>query len=286
MIEMTDGKLVTFTTKDHFRLHGFLFKSKGKNKRLLIHQHGMTGNFFTWKVLQMLSKNLNDTGTDLFSANNRGFGFITSFYKENGNRKKIGSALEKFEDCLKDIEAAIEAGRKMGYKEFVLSGHSTGCQKIAHYMYKKKNPRVKALLLLAPADDYNLQMTRQGKRFPEAIKIAKEEARKENGTLPKWIHDFSPKRYLSVADLKNAEARLFDYSGEMKEFSKIRVPMLAIFGSKETPTQIKPKKMLEILGEKSKTLLVTAEIKGANHGFTKKEKELCNCITLFLKIIR
>ena len=118
------------------------------------------------------------------------------------------------------------------------------------------------------------------------IKIAKEEARKENGTLPKWIHDFSPKRYLSVADLKNAEARLFDYSGEMKEFSKIRVPMLAIFGSKETPTQIKPKKMLEILGEKSKTLLVTAEIKGANHGFTKKEKELCNCITLFLKIIR
>jgi len=281
------GELIEFKTKDNLTQYGFLKKSKQGNKKLIIHVHGMCGDFFRFPLTWILSKEIEKTDKDLFVINTRGAGLITRFYK--GKQKKlIGTANEKFEESIIDIDAAIKTGKELGYKEFILSGHSTGCQKITYYQAKKKNKQVKALLLLAPGDDYNLAKTKLKKKFSKAVAIAKQMAAKgkSNEQMPKWVTPYSAKRFLSYADTKNTECQLFNYSGKLKIFSSIKEPTLAVFGSKETRTDKTPKEMLKALQEKSSSsMLVTAEIKGAKHSFKGFEKQTSKIISNFLKLI-
>lgn len=284
------GELVKFTTKDGLVLEGFLHHSAKKNRRAIIHVHGMIGTFYKPPFLWELSKELKDTGYDLFMFNNRGTGLETRFTSK-GRRKDIGTAHEKFEECILDIDAAIKTMQELGYKEFFLSGHSTGCQKITYYQAKKQNKKVKALLLLAPADDYNEARKKLGKKFQTAVKTAKQMDRQGKGPeiVPKWvstysgIEAFSAKRFLSVADSKSTEAQVYNYHGRMANFSKIKEPMFAVFGSKEAHKEISPRKMLKILREKTNSeLLITCEIKGAKHSFYGNEKELVKGIKNFI----
>lgn len=281
------GKLVSFITSDRLELQGFISESKPHNKKIIIHIHGMTGDFsrhpFTWHLAQLLK----GSQYDLFTSNTRGYGIKTRFYFGK-NKKVIGTAFEKFEESALDVGAAIKEAEKLGYDEIILSGHSTGCQKIAYYQAKMHNKKVKALILNAPADDFNHAIKKLGKEFPKAIKIAKKLAKsgKGNTVLNKYAGDYTAKRFLSYADPKNPEAEAFNYSGKLKQFSKIRQPMLAIFGSKEPPTDKTPKQMLAKLQERTKAdMFLTAEIRGADHSFIGKEKEACKVILDFLRLI-
>jgi len=284
---ISEATMITYKSKEGFNLHGALYKSKKGNKQVIIHQHGMIGNFFGFPLINEEIKFLKGSAYDLFSTNNRGFGTVSNFYYKK-KKVKIGTALEKFEDCIKDVNSAIESMRALGYTEFILQGHSTGCQKVAYYQAKTNNPKVKALILLAPVDDYNLAKTNLGKKFMKAVLFAKKMVKmKKGGELtPKWISYYSAKRFLSYADPKNAEAQLFNYSGKLKLFSNIKVPVLAIFGSKERKTDKIPTQMLKVLEEKSRSnLLITKEIKGADHPFIGYEKETAKAVLDFLRLI-
>ena len=81
---------------------------------------------------------------------------------------------------------------------------------------------------------------------------------------------FSARRFLSVADLKNVEARLFNYNGPLKEVSRINAPILAMFGSMD-PSAPKPtRKYMEILKSRRGTnQFQYALIRGARHSFEK-----------------
>jgi alpha/beta superfamily hydrolase len=97
---------------------------------------------------------------------------------------------------------------------------------------------------------------------------------------------YSAKRFLSYADPKNSEAQAFNYGGKLSLFSSIKIPMLAVFGSKETKTDKAPTQMLKVLEEKSRSeLLVTKEIKGADHPFVGYEDETAKAVLDFLKLV-
>ncbi|MFA5125439.1 MAG: DUF1749 domain-containing protein [archaeon] len=281
------GELIEFKTKDNLTIHGFLKKSREGNKKLIIHIHGMCGDFFRFPLTWVLSKKIEKTDKDIFLINTRGTGLITRFFKGK-KRKLIGTANEKFEESIYDIDAAIKTGKELGYKEFILSGHSTGCQKISYYQEKKKNNKVKALLLLAPGDDYNLAKTKLNKKFKKAVLMAKKMVSKGKGEkqMPEWVTPYSAKRFLSYADTKNIECNLFNYSGELKVFSKIKEPILVVFGTKEPKTDKTPKEMLELLRKKTNSkILITVEIKGAKHSFNGFEEQTSKTIRNFLKLI-
>jgi alpha-beta hydrolase superfamily lysophospholipase len=285
LMEKLGVDLIKFKTKDGLMLDGFISKSRPKNKKLIIHLHGMTGDFFRGFFLPTWIRKLNGTKYDLFSINTRGYGLITKFYC--GKEKKlIGTAHEKIEETIYDIDAAIKTGKKLGYKEFILAGHSTGCQKVTYYQSKKKNKKVKALLLLSPCDDYNLEKVRID--YQKALHIAKKMVAngKGNDILPKEISNYSAKSYLSFADPKNVEAQLFNYSGKLKHFSNIKVPILALFGGKDAFADKNAKEMLEVLRKKTKSkLFVTSIIPNAIHVYSGKEKEVAKVIADFLRVI-
>ncbi len=284
------GELINFKTKDGLTLHGFISKSKQNNKKIIIHLHGMTGDFYRHPLVWELAKELKGKEFDVFSINTRGAGIKTKFYRGKKEKVIIGTAFEEFEDCVIDINASIKKASELGYKEIILSGHSTGCQKITYYQSKEKNKKIKALILLGPGDDYGLAKKVTGnKKFNQILKTAKNLLMKKKGdtVIPKYFGDFSAKRFLSYADLKNTEGNLFNYSGDLGHFSKITLPILTIFGSNDTTVPESPKKALQKLREKTKSmLLITVEIKNAEHNFIGNEKKTAKTIINFLKLIK
>src|SRR3989338_3173895 len=127
--------------------------AKKKTKTAWIHLHGMNDFSTSERFLDSLRNVALENNFAFFSFGNRGMGHISvfrKFEKKTVNYVTLGTSMEKFEHCIYDIDGAINALRKEGYKKFVLSGHSTGCNKILYYYSKTKNPSVRALVLLSP----------------------------------------------------------------------------------------------------------------------------------------
>lgn len=276
------SELVEFQTKDNVILYGLLFRPK-RSSACIVHVHGMTSTFTNMNALH-LAERARASGISAFLINTRAHDLVSRIKRRKG-RKIVsslgGTSLERFEDCLFDIEGALAALSRMGYKRFILSGHSTGCQKVLYYQYKKKDRRVKGMVFLGAGDDYNLNKKTLGKKFGEKVRMCRRLVRERRGNeLNKDMEDFfSAKRFLSVADPKNVEARLFNYDGKLKEFSKITVPVCVLFGSKEE-FALKPlKTYFEILKNKNRSRRFTSSIiKGATHTFMNHEDEVADFV--------
>lgn len=287
----TKGELVTFQTSDGLILHGFLVRAKRRSNKALVHIHGLEGTFYGSYFSMELAKKVSKAGFNFLSIELRGS------YTENGIRKKkgkklqwftAGGGIERFEDCTYDISGAIRFLGKMGINRIYLEGHSTGCQKIVYYQYKKRDRRVKALVLLAPADDYNLQKKELGRRFKGAVTEANRLYRKDgNARMPKKYikRSFSARRFLSFSDLRFVEGRIFNYElPRLREFGSIKQPVLAIFGDKDEGAVKPVKEYMRILGENTGSRKFNYYIiKNANHGFAEKEEKTSSIVTNWLK---
>ncbi|MEI7961630.1 MAG: alpha/beta fold hydrolase [archaeon] len=282
-----NGKLVYFKATDGLELQGFISESKQHNKKIIIHIHGMQGDFVRIPLHWELAKQLKGSDFDFFPINTRGSGLKTRFYKKS-KKMYLGTGFENFEESYYDIEGAIKETEKLGYKQIILSGHSTGCQKIIYYQSKRQNKKVKGLILLGAGDDYNLAKKQHGKKFDSTVKLAKKLVAKKKGFEVKpEFGEFCAKRYLSFADTKNPESKIVDYFGKLELFSKIKEPMLAIFGTQDNAVIDTPKESLKKLRGRTKSdFFITAQINGAKHSFMGKEKETCKVIQTFLKQIR
>ncbi len=271
-----NGELVEFPSTDGLLLSGFLQKFQNA-KACLIHVHGMESSFYGRRTLT-IGKELSGKGIACLAINTRGHDGVSWPKKWSGGwARAAGTSLERFEDCISDISGAIKFAKGIGFKKFILSGQSTGCQKITYYQYKKQDRNILGMVLLAPADDYNLDRKRLGRRFENVVKeckllVAKGMGRDDPAMV---LNRFSAKRFLSVADLENVEARLFNYDGEMWEFSKIRIPVCAVFGSIDE-AMVKPaREYMNILGKRTNSrMFVPIVMKGSDHSFSGHETEL------------
>lgn len=277
------GEIITFNTKDGLELNGFLKKSSKKNKNLIIHLHGMGGNFYEGKLTQTILKNISKK-YDILTINTRGHGLVNKIY----GKKKIlgGTANEKFVDCVYDIEGAINFAKKNGYKKFIISGHSTGCQKASYFQSKKQNKDVLGVILLSPSSDYELA-TKQ-KNYLKYFKLAQKMIKEGKGNyvlqIPK--NNYTTRRWLSFSNPKNTEAQLFNYNGKLYHFSKIKVPILVSFGEFDYFGKgFNANKSLEVLRKKTNSkILMTQIIDNTDHCYKNKEKELIKKINTFLEL--
>lgn len=297
MKESMKGELVRFVTKDGILLHGFLIRHDGgrRHRDVVIHIHGLNGNFYRSLLAWELADSYVKSGYDLLAINTRGANTIATLYRKGKKGKKGwqrrwgGTAVERFEDCVHDIGGAVDFCRRMGYKHIVLQGHSTGCQKSVYYQAKKNDKRVSAVVLLAPADDLNSNKKSMKRRFAPALKVALKLSKNKDPLkqmMPPGIYNspVSASRFLSFSDERRTEAQIFDYAkGEFRLFRRIKTPILAIFGSKEEYRTMPVSKYLDMLKRASKSRHFTAlEIKGADHGFRGKEEELARAVVSWL----
>jgi pimeloyl-ACP methyl ester carboxylesterase len=237
----------------------------------MIFVHGMHSNFYRSAFKKQFMRDGPRRGVDVLSFNNRG--------------AERDTETERFRDSVDDIDAAVLFGKSKGYRRFVLVGHSTGCQKIAHWQYVRKSRAVTALVLAAIGDDYAITRRELGKKYFQRLKKARRLVSKswKNRAMPADCKGFTASRWLSIADPKQLEARLFDFSGRMREFAKITCPILALFPAEEQYACIPVQEMAEVLRKKTRSRRFESIIvPRADHSFRGAEKEAARSVLLWL----
>lgn len=264
------GDLVAFPAENSRpgrMLDGFYRAPRKKNAPLLVFVHGMGSNFYRSGLKKAFLEAAPAHGLAVLSFNNRG--------------AERGTEDEPFRMCLPDLDAAAAFGRRQGHRRLVFAGHSTGCQKIVFWQAQRRNPAVAGLVLLAPADDYAVMRRDLGRRFEKAVARARRNVAAGRGEslVPGLYERFTSRRFLSLADLKHAEAQVFRYAGALTQFRRVQCPLLAVFGDREEFAAIPPADMLAVLRRKTAARRFTDWlIPGADHGFHGCEAQVARTV--------
>src|SRR6516162_1406248 len=152
-------RLCTFKTDDNERLHGLLFTRPTQQPDLaLLFVHGVAMNFYL-PPLSTFGQELAARGFHSFVINTRGHDWIS---RVSNLTKFGGSAYELLEDCLPDLDAALEFLRKQGYRRFVLVGHSLGAIKSIIYQGTRRRRDIIGIVSCsAPRQFYSERVARQ-----------------------------------------------------------------------------------------------------------------------------
>lgn len=123
-------ELLSFTTTDNETLHGLLFKPAAQpSDTALLMVHGVAMNFYL-PPLATFGQALAERGHHCFVINTRAHDWINRAGDLTGFG---GAAYEKFEDSELDYDGALNRLTALGYKRFILVGHSLGCIKSLMY---------------------------------------------------------------------------------------------------------------------------------------------------------
>ena len=275
-------ELVRIMSIDEIEQPGILSTPTDYTDKIVIHVHGLNGNFYENRFLDILAKTYINKGYAFLTFNNRGRDFITELLKGN-DFTIIGGSLERFKDCILDIDGVINWVKDKGYKEIILEGHSYGCNKVLYYYNHKKDDSIKKIVLLAPCD-----IPSEGKKFlsEEEYRIAKEESTrlvnegKENELIDfsvmangkiaagTYYHDFLPggeNDFIRYAEKVNGKSEILN---------SIDVPVLVIFGNADECVLTQP---IDIVKEYLNNNIDNCNIQvieGADHSYTNKYEEL------------
>lgn len=275
-------ELVRINSIDEIEQPGILYSPNESTDKIVIHVHGLNGNFYENRFLDIIAKSYTDKNYAFLTFNNRGRDFITELLKGDGFTI-IGGSLERFKDCILDIDGVVNWVKEKGYKEIILEGHSYGCNKVLYYYNHKKDDSIKKIVLLAPCD-----IPSEGKKFlsAEEYKIAKEEstrlvqADKENELI-----DFSVMANGKIAAgtyyndfLPSGENDFIRYvdgiNGISEVLNSIDIPTLVIFGDIDECVLTQP---IDVVKEYLKNNLSNCNIQiidGADHSYTGRYEEL------------
>lgn len=282
--------IVHIRTTDGLTLHGLLSEPKNQTKAMVIHIHGAGGNFYGNKYFATLTESVVDLGVAYLSTNNRG----NHVYELEKGTMYYGVSLEKFEDCILDIDAWIEFALSRGYEKIILEGHSYGTEKIVYYMNKGKyHDRIIGIMLFGFSDNVGSQMKYEKKMG----KSYRGEAEALNNKDESWklLSDYfglcgempiSAQTYLHgfTEDSENAIALPLRKGKDLTFFQNIKVPILGIISDNEEGeyTIIPIKDAVQLLKlENPRTEAYV--INDTDHVFTGKEKELVDMVIDFLK---
>lgn len=280
-------QLIRMTSLDGIEMPGVLYEPEKRSNKIVIHVHGLCGNFYENRFIDTLAKICTDKGMAFLTFNNRGANFISELLK--GNKFEIiGGCYEKFKDCLLDIEGAINFVKEKKYNDIILEGHSYGCNKIIYYYNRKnKNDNISKIILLAPCD-----MPRETVKFLsiDEYKIAKEEATKLVGLgEPNSLIDFSINSNGKISAgtyyndfLPNGENDFIRYIdgvyGKSKELNNIDIPVLIIFGDIDECVLTQDINTVKCYLKNNIKDCNIQIIEGADHLYTNKYEELGNII--------
>ena len=272
-------------TKDNLCLPMIHFNSNEKDI-CVIFIHGMCqtilDNYFAIVCGNTLSKN----NIGFLYEHNRGHSIENDILMKDGSFKRYGCMYEIFEDCILDIDLAINKAKELGYKKFILMGHSYGCNKLIYYYYKK-HPNILGLILASAPDMVGLQLYWQ-KDYKTLIKEAKDNIDNGNPTkiISNLIEDYM---YMSSGTYYNwfrensnlDNLPVMGNSNNWYQFESINIPILTFSGALETDNYLH----LDLLKDKANSCnnFEYKIIEDANHFYHNKESEISYLILNWIK---
>ena len=280
--------LAQITTRDGLILDGIVIEPRKKSDTALIWIHGLGSNFSRGRqLIRELSRACLRNGMAYLKFNTRGHDIVN----RNAPRRKglQGSGLERFEDCVYDVRAMILCAHARGYQKIIIAGHSTGANKALYYLYKTEDRSVKGLMLLGPVNDIAAGRKKFGAAgLRRGVALAGKLARKNpDALMPAAYGISSAARFLSMFRPGGAED-VFPYlnpAARWKELKSIRIPIAVVFGSRDAYLDRPAQKIIHLFRANAPLAKAFSGviIKGANHGFKRKEKELARAIIGWIK---
>ncbi len=277
--------LVRLRTRDGVWLDGAVVEPRRRAGTAVLWVHGLGSVFSSGQpLIRELSTCLTREGIGYFKFNNRGHDVVA-----RGGRRLAGAAFERFGDSVEDIRAMIAFARKCGYGKIVLAGHSTGANKVLHYLARTGDRRVTGLILLGPISDIAGEMKRIGRReLGRRVAIAERIAKRDPEALvPRAFGFWSARRYLSLYRPGEAED-VFPYyrpDARWTALRRVRAPIAAIVGSRDEFLDRRPHELIEAFCRNaSRARSITGVVlPGALHGFQRHERALAQTIVRWIR---
>ncbi len=282
-------KLIKLLTEDSIELAGILYESETRTKKIVVHVHGLAGNFYENGFVDYQAESYTSNGYSYLAFNNRGNGYLTELIKRGEDKLAYingGAAFEIFEESYYDIDSAIQYVLSLGYEDIVLQGHSYGCNKVIYYYFKNKVKNISSIILLAPCDIVEEFKMFIGDEYNDYIKKC-EKALSEN-ILGKIIENklfppmgFSAKTFMNnfINDCKGDIFRYRDIKHIARDLNDIRIPILVQIGNKDNNVLVVDKNDVTSYLKNNISNLELKYIKDSNHGYYNHENEMCdNCI--------
>ena len=279
-------------TKDNLELFGLLYEPESKSDAILIHVHGMAGNFYENKFLDAIAETLTAKGIAFFVFNNRGCEYIKDLYKvESGQRMivRIGDTFERFEDCLLDIASAVDFAKDEKYTTIHLSGHSLGAPKVAYFAAERGND-LASVIFLSPADMVGLAL--KEKNFDLEISTAQRMIKEGKGdeimSAMVWGDSYlSANTYMSLSD-KNSKVAIFnlyDSKDPLSVLGRIKSPMHTIMGREDGALVVPIEETMNRIATaaKSSPSVQTKILGNADHGYVGDEQNLADEILRWIR---
>lgn len=273
-------ELVRMSSIDDIELPGILYSPSIDTKKIVIHVHGLAGNFYENRFIDILAKSYTEKGIAFLTFNNRGREFITEFLKGDGYAV-IGACFERFKDSILDIDGIVNWVKEKGYIEIIIEGHSYGCSKVLYYYDKKKDDSIKQIVLLAPCDTPGETMKFLSKEEYTKAKEESERLVKENRESE--LIDFSVMANNKISAgtfyynfLPGGENDFIRYRTNEKSdiLNNIDIPVLIIFGDEDECVLTESIDTVKnYLTNNIKNASINI-IPGADHGYNGKYSEL------------
>ena len=251
------GRFVDTETSDEVELLGLLAESD-ETEKIILHIHGMQGNFFQNNFVQEMLTEYPRKGISFLTVEQRGA-----------------------EESIRDIEAWVEFARNLGYDKIYLQGHSLGCSKIAYYLSETRED-LEGVVFISPADMHGILL----ENIEDGEKLLKEarEMKEENKGDEILVEQHDGWKYLSAHTFVNlyaedSNAAVFNYRKPEIGFQTVKnidIPIMAFVGSEDNGIVTDPEKSMKMLREKSENSprVKTKVLDGAEHDFRGFEKEI------------
>lgn len=271
--------IVQIKTSDNLWLHALHLRAQN-SKTIFLNIHGTASNFYEEYFIEVLTEKLASRGISMLSTNNRGTGVYDAW---QGN----GAAVEKFSDCLIDIDSWIEFCLKEGYEKIILSGHSLGTEKVTYYMiHGKYVDKISALVLLAPATSPGSEALLV-KDYEQKLEHARElvsEGKREVFLDRNAYGDIMPKSAESYVDFSDLNPAFDDalpfHKKHLPSLRRINIPILAVIGDQEEYTVIPITDALDLIKKESSNAK-TVQISNCDHDFQENEEKLSEILINF-----
>jgi pimeloyl-ACP methyl ester carboxylesterase len=272
--------LVTARTRDGVLLAGVLREPRRGRRAALVWVHGLGSSFAGGQpLIRELSSRLDAAGIAYLKLDTRGHHLVA-----RAGKRLAGAAFERFGESVRDIAAMIGFARRAGYPRVILAGHSTGANKVLHYLARRRDRRVVGAILLGPISDIAGERKRIGHReLARRVVVAQRIAGRDRDALvPRAFGLWSARRYLSLYRPGEAEDVFPYYRARARwtALGKVRVPLAVVVGARDEYLERPARALVEAFERhatraRSFTGIV---IPGARHGFAGREALLARAI--------
>lgn len=284
---------------DGTKLHGMHYRANEFTQRIVIHVHGMAGNFYENSFIEIIASKCNEKGIDFLTFNNRGHDYIADCEKitsKGSESYNAGGAYEKIGECVYDLKGVIQWAIDAGYTSIYLEGHSSGANKIVFSydeLRKEKTfiNKVKGIILISPCDDIGIyhnetNISERQKSFALANKYIDEGNGKCLMPLGTFFDYFLSADTFVDSFSEGSALDMFPYrKGNLfgTKINNIPLPMLIQFGNNGEFVLQDLKDIEKMYLEIGKNNFKMQVINNAGHSYKNHENELAMNIIQWIK---